>query len=114
MPYKDKAKQREAQRKWARAHRKKNPDHRQYLNAMREENKAKIQALKESAPCTDCGVKYPSYVMQYDHIDRSTKTMNVARAVHNYSWEKVLQEIAKCELVCANCHAERTYGSQAD
>lgn len=75
--------------------------------AARERRKAKIAKLKD-APCTDCNVKYPPYVMQYDHI-ADNKVMKVSRLLGRASWDTVLAEIAKCELVCANCHAVRTY-----
>jgi hypothetical protein len=69
----------------------------------------KINRLK-SQPCTDCGQKYPPYVMDFDHLDSSTKVMNIARLVRTGQIEKTLIEIEKCEVVCANCHRERTHG----
>ena len=46
--------------------------------------------------------------MQFDHLDRSTKEHHVGSLVL-YSKKRVLQEVAKCEVVCANCHADRSY-----
>jgi hypothetical protein len=67
-----------------------------------------ILAAKDG-PCTDCGVRYPPYVMQFDHV-RGVKRLNVsAMASCTYGPAPILAEIAKCDLVCANCHAERTY-----
>lgn len=67
-----------------------------------------VQRLKESAPCVDCGVKYPHYVMQYDHL--GDKKDNVSRLVQSgYSIKTIDTEIAKCDLLCANCHAARTW-----
>lgn len=59
-------------------------------------------------PCDDCGVQYPPYVMQFDHRDPTTKKFNLSRA-EKYPKQQVLEEIAKCDVVCANCHAERTF-----
>jgi len=73
---------------------------------------AKLAELK-SAPCTDCGVQYPSYVMQYDHIGLD-KTAHVSYLMSRVSWSVILEEIAKCELVCANCHAERSHQRAKD
>lgn len=64
-----------------------------------------IQALKEK-PCTDCGKKYPYYVMQFDHL--KDKEFELAYGF-KYGKEKLAKELAKCEVVCANCHAERTH-----
>jgi len=67
-----------------------------------------IIAAKDK-PCTDCGIRYPYYVMQFDHV-RGKKLFNVGDSVKkNFALEKVLDEIAKCEVVCANCHMERTH-----
>lgn len=61
----------------------------------------------KNVPCMDCGIQYPYYVMQFDHV-RGEKLFNIAN-VRTMSKKKLLDEIAKCEIVCANCHAERTY-----
>lgn len=61
----------------------------------------------KNGPCTDCQIHYPYYVMQFDHV-RGKKRFNIAHA-KSYSDKVILEEIAKCDLVCANCHAKRTY-----
>ncbi len=62
--------------------------------------------LIKSEPCSDCGGRFPPVAMDFDHV-RGTKFRMVSTMV-NYSWERVLSEIEKCELVCANCHRIRT------
>lgn len=58
-------------------------------------------------PCHDCGVRYLPIVMQFDHRDPSGKSFNVAQ-----SWcratDAVLKEASKCDIVCRNCHRDRT------
>ena len=46
--------------------------------------------------------------MQFDHI-MGTKVGNVSELVKQGNRQMVLEEIEKCELVCANCHATRTH-----
>ena len=47
--------------------------------------------------------------MQFDHI-YDNKIDNIANLVSRaVSIENIIKEIEKCELVCANCHADRTY-----
>lgn len=88
-------------------------------------NKKRIQARKEEqrkrfrdkvnefirtakdVPCADCGVKYPSYVMDFDH--RGEKEFNIANS-RSLGVIRLAQEISKCDVVCANCHRERTFG----
>lgn len=69
-------------------------------------NREIIRAAKE-VPCADCGIEYPYYVMQFDHLGE--KKFNIGQTGPSCAREKLLAEIAKCEVVCANCHSERSY-----
>lgn len=70
-----------------------------------------INRVKDTE-CEDCGIKYPHYVMDFDH--RGQKLINVATMIgRNWSMEKIKNEIAKCDVVCANCHRIRTFGKHA-
>ena len=76
----------------------------------RHERYDRIRALKESSPCKDCDHHYPHYVMDFDHLDSALKVADVSSLVkRGVSWPKVLDEVGKCDLVCANCHRLRTY-----
>lgn len=67
-------------------------------------------AQLKSGPCTDCNVQYPPFVMDWDHLDAASKLQNVSYLMrHRVRWEVILEEISKCELVCANCHRARTH-----
>jgi hypothetical protein len=77
--------------------------------------RAVITAAK-AQPCADCGVQYPHYVMQLDH--RGDKLFTVSSILssgqmpiprRDITLQVLLDEIAKCDVVCANCHAKRTY-----
>lgn len=66
----------------------------------------------KDVPCADCGLRYPPYIMQFDHV-RGEKEFNIGRGTSSgVSQERLDAEIAKCDIVCANCHAERTYGGK--
>jgi len=58
-------------------------------------------------PCFDCKIEYPPWVMQFDHL--RDKDMGVGKLTYFGSKERILREAAKCEIVCANCHAIRTH-----
>lgn len=69
-----------------------------------------LDSLKEGRPCADCAQTFPPYVMEWDHLPGTRKAFSVAdtrRAA--FGKARVMAEIAKCELVCANCHRERTF-----
>ena len=71
-----------------------------------------IQEMKSSSPCLDCKVSYPYYVMDFDHV-RGRKQKNVMELINTLSKKKIDEEIAKCEIVCSNCHRTRTYKRKA-
>jgi hypothetical protein len=65
---------------------------------------------QKNKPCADCGGSYPHYVMDFDHV-RGQKICEISNiANRRLSLRKLQDEIAKCDLVCANCHRVRTYG----
>lgn len=66
-----------------------------------------VNVLK-SEPCTDCGYSYNWWQMHYDHIN-DDKVMRISQLVIRGNRKKLFEEIEKCGLVCANCHADRTY-----
>lgn len=67
--------------------------------------RAIITAAK-AVPCMDCGVSYPAHVMDLDHV-RGEKVGNLSKMALKTP-DTILAEIAKCDVVCANCHRERT------
>lgn len=69
-----------------------------------------LNDLKAGKPCADCGGMFPTFCMDFDHRDRSEKFKNVS-AMLMYSIDRIEQEIAKCDLVCANCHRMRTWSA---
>jgi len=62
----------------------------------------------KNRPCADCGVKYPYYVMDFDHREDEKKEYEL-NSIEKMSINVLKREIAKCDVVCSNCHRERTY-----
>ncbi len=70
------------------------------------ENAVKIiEVLSESA-CVDCGYRGHPAAMDFDHV-RGKKSRSVS-AMLAHSWANIEEEIAKCEIRCANCHRIKT------
>lgn len=68
----------------------------------------KVDLLK-SKPCMDCGGEFQPCVMDFDHREPADKIANVSRLVRDGKFKQILDEIAKCDVVCANCHRIRTW-----
>jgi len=81
--------------------------------AARKERSTKLAAVRtkldqlKNSPCADCGQKFPPVAMDFDHV-RGSKVRAVS-LMKEQAWDKVLEEIAKCDLVCAVCHRKRTH-----
>ena len=59
-------------------------------------------------PCVDCGISDP-VVLEFDHV-RGDKEINISDALlRGWSYSRILSEIEKCEVRCANCHRLRTH-----
>jgi NADPH-dependent glutamate synthase beta subunit-like oxidoreductase len=86
-----------------------------------ERNKKAKQAMREytrqlrEVPCLDCGIQYPYYCMDFDHVNSEDKIDCIGRIINKGSWKQLQLEIEKCEIVCAICHRKRTHNrSQSD
>lgn len=93
---------------YGREHREANPEaYRAASVARRARTQRLMMDYLADKACADCGETDP-VVLQFDHVT-GEKVLNVSWAVHNgWAWERILSEIDKCEIVCANDHARRT------
>ena len=79
-----------------------------YQVVYRNKRRKAIHELKKTLSCVYCGYSNPLCI-DFDHIDRSTKNGVPATMITGgYKWEDVLEEINKCQPVCANCHRMKT------
>lgn len=56
--------------------------------------------------CVECGYDRCLDALTFHHRDPAAKDFSISSDGTPRSWEKQLEEIAKCDLLCANCHAE--------
>jgi hypothetical protein len=84
----------------------------EYKRQARDRNKDYVRKIKEKSPCSDCEKYYHYSQMDFDHVD-GKKKHNIARYANSaVSIKTIKDEIAKCEVVCANCHRLRTWSRQ--
>lgn len=85
-------------------------------NARRAATQARLRKIADAErdrPCADCGGSFPLLCMDFDHVRGEKRS-----AISNLVWEgasvqALKDEIAKCEVVCSNCHRIRTEARRA-
>src|SRR5947209_3526496 len=69
-----------------------------------------VREAKKGRSCADCGLHYPHFVMDFDHRPGEGKRAGINVLVkRGTKAETLLDELSRCDLVCANCHRIRTY-----
>ena len=77
-------------------------------NVTNWQRRTKIKLVNHfGGKCIDCGFEGPPYVFDFDHRDPSQKEFAISQGIVSY--EKLLKEAEKCDLVCSNCHRHRTH-----
>jgi hypothetical protein len=74
-----------------------------------------VNNIRATTPCADCNTIYHFSIMEFDHVESGTKrgtskhggVMWMVKS--GYSQKNIDLEIAKCDIVCSNCHAYRTW-----
>ena len=84
---------------------------RSYMKVRRAQRYALLEQIK-GVPCPDCAGSFPACAMQFDHRPGTTKLFNIGERYASVNEHDLLLEIAKCDVVCANCHAIRTHGGR--
>lgn len=66
-----------------------------------------IHYLKDKS-CTICG-ESDIRTLEFDHLNPSEKLFNISQSVRlGYGWPKIVAELKKCRILCANCHKKHT------
>lgn len=66
----------------------------------------RIAAIKLESGCVDCGYNEYPEALDWDHRPDEVKVFSVGTA--RLAWHRIEAEMAKCDIVCANCHRHRT------
>lgn len=69
--------------------------------------KTKLKAIAYlGGKCSQCGYDKCVDALHFHHRNPSNKDFSISRRGHCTAWSRVVREIRKCVLLCANCHAE--------
>lgn len=78
-------------------------------NVTKAKLRREVWKIKEDSGCVDCGEKYPHFMLQFDHKPEFVKVGSVSEIYSRHGRIRGFEEMAKCDIVCANCHCIRTY-----
>jgi len=97
------------QKAWQVAHREKRKE---YISKWMMERRAWIDELKLERGCEaeGCGYKRCAAALHFHHRDPKEKSFTIARISRSANIDRLKAEIAKCIVLCGNCHAEKTWG----
>jgi hypothetical protein len=95
------AKQRAASKDWYQRNKaKRNKE----IRERKREISAWLREYKSKLKCKNCKENHPA-CLQFHHIDPKAKEVNISHAANDgWSKERLLKEIEKCIVLCANCH----------
>jgi hypothetical protein len=85
-----------------------NYKHNTYQAQVTRAKSRKIQfIIALGGKCASCGYNKNLSALHFHHDDPSLKEMRLDRRImSNYNMDRLAAEVAKCTLLCANCHAE--------
>lgn len=109
MPFKDREKQREYHKQYMRQWYKKNRAKRIACVRNRDkEIKLWLKEYKNTLKCENCAETHPA-CLEFHHINPAEKKFSIGRMKDFMSWRLLKEEIAKCRVLCANCHRKEHY-----
>jgi len=76
-----------------------------FVDKRRKDLKQMALDYKDNS-CELCGYNKCQEALTFHHLKKSGKNFGISGQGYTRSWERVKQELDKCILVCANCHAE--------
>lgn len=76
---------------------------RENWGSRRRRNVETVRAMKVGNGCRECGEKHPA-CLEFHHRDPSQKELTLASKMGQLGMGKLLAEIAKCDVLCSNCH----------
>jgi hypothetical protein len=71
-------------------------------------NRKRLNDYKKTLKCSRCSENHPR-CLEFHHRDPSTKLTNITYVGNTWGWKRLMEEINKCEVLCANCHRKETF-----
>jgi len=88
-------------------------DRAEYLKQAVDRRRKKLRQLAleyKGNRCSVCGYNKCLKALEFHHLDSNIKDFGISAKGYTRSWMVIKQELAKCILLCANCHRETHEG----
>jgi hypothetical protein len=72
-----------------------------------------VDRYKLEKGCADCGYNDHPAALDFDHRPGTTKVRDIKHG-NTLGWQALMDEVAKCDVVCANCHRIRTFNRRRE
>jgi|TARA_E500000178_G_C16703511_1_gene609350 hypothetical protein len=72
-----------------------------------------LNLYKVKKKCQVCGYDRNPYALHFDHIVYP-KFMQISKMLKKYRLKRLFEEIRKCQVLCANCHAVKSCGDERE
>lgn len=82
--------------------------YREYDRNRKEKNRKWLQSIKEKLSCSKCDEKR-WWVLDFHHLDPTQKENSISNLLIRFNKNKIIEEIDKCIVLCANCHRDLHY-----
>lgn len=80
-----------------------------YKQEQKRRAKEYVRMYLKTHPCIDCGESDP-IVLDFDHRNPNTKYRSISQIMAQcLGINKLIEEIEKCDVRCANCHRRKHY-----
>jgi len=115
VPHKDPVKRKAYQKRYQEGWYAQNGDHRrEQVRRRRRALKQRYREFKKTLSCEKCGLsgEESPWALDFHHRDedRQKKTTSVSHLVSGgYGWDRIMEEVALCDVICANCHRKEHY-----
>lgn len=74
--------------------------------------KAWVDNYKMNQGCTKCGYSEHPVALHFNHLQPVQKHYTISVLVKKGSLDRIKEEISKCEILCANCHAIHSFANK--
>lgn len=74
-----------------------------------KERRSILDEIKLAQGCQECGYKKHPAALDFDHINPSEKEFTIGTSYTSVSIKRLLDEVAKCQVLCANCHRIKSF-----